>query len=99
MSLREDFRTAVAVGFGPGCRFSAGRLRRGVADNGLFLEVAGRGGPDLPVPETDFTFGQLITDQAGGGCQVLIARGRRTGVGEDPVVGVRASPDLAGSGA
>ena len=65
-SLRYAHRTAVTVGLGPGCRFSVGRLRRGVADNGLFLQIVDRGGPDLPVPETGFPFGRLVAAQAGG---------------------------------
>ena len=92
MSLRYTHRTTVAVGFGAGCRFSAGRLRRGGADNGLFLEVAGRGGPGLPVPETGFAFGRLVAARAGGGCQALVARGRRVlrvDVGEVPAAVVR----------
>ena len=92
MSLRDDFRTTVMVGFSLLCRYSVGRLRRGVADNGLFLEVAGRGGLDLPVPETGFAFGRLVAARAGGGCQALVARGRRVlrvDVGEVPAAVVR----------
>ena len=91
MSLRYAHRTAVTVG----------RLRRGGAGNGLFLQIVDRGGPDLPVSETGFTFGRLIAIRAGGGCRALVARARRVlrvGVGEAQVVGVRALLVLAGGG-
>ena len=100
MSLRDAHRTAVAVGFGLLCWHSVGRLRRGVSDNGLFLQIVDRGGLDLPVLETGFAFGRLVAIRAGGGCQALVARGRRVlrvDVGEDPAAGVRALLDLAGS--
>ena len=98
--LRDTHRTAVTVGFGPRFLHSTGQLHKGGADNGLFLQIVDRGGPDLPVPETDFTFGRLIAAQAGGDYQALVARGRRVlrvDVGEAPAAGVRALLDLAGS--
>lgn len=100
--LRAAHRTAVTVGFGPRFLHSTGQLHKGGADNGLFLQIVDRGGPDLPVPETDFTFGRLIAAQAAGDYRALIGRGRRTlrvNVGGDPATGVRALLDLAGGGA
>lgn len=100
--LRDAHRTAVTVGFGPRFLHSTGQLHKGGADNGLFLQIVDGGGPDLPVPETDFTFGRLIAAQAAGDYRALIDRGRRTlrvDVGEDPEAGVRALLDLAGGGA
>ena len=98
-SLRYAHRTAVAVGFGPRFLHSTGRLRRGGDDNGLFLQIVDRGGPDLPVLETGFAFGRLVAIRAGGDYQALVARGRRVlrvDVGEAPAAGVRALLDLAG---
>ena len=101
-ALRDVHRTAVTVGFGPRFLHSTGQLHKGGADNGMFLQIVDRGGPDLPVPETDFTFGRLIAAQAGGDYQALIGQGRRVlrvDVGEDPAAGVRALLDLARGGA
>lgn len=100
--LRAAHRTAVTVGFGPRFLHSTGQLHKGGADNGLFLQIVDGGGPDLPVPETDFTFGRLIAAQAAGDYRALIDRGRRTlrvDIGGDPVAGLRALLDLAGGGA
>ena len=53
----------------------------------------------MPVLETGFAFGRLVAIRAGGGCQALVARGRRVlrvDVGEGPAAGVRVLLDLAG---
>ena len=100
--LRDAHRAAVTLGFGPRFLHSTGQLHKGGADNGLFLQIVDGGGPDLPVPETDFTFGRLIAAQAAGDYRALLGRGRRTlraDVGDDPVAGVRALLALAGGGA
>ena len=100
--LRDAHRAAVTLGFGPRFLHSTGQLHKGGADNGLFLQIVDGGGPDAPVPETDFTFGRLIAAQAAGDYRALLGRGRRTlraDVGGDPVAGVRALLALAGGGA
>ena len=100
--LRDAHRAAVTLGFGPRFLHSTGQLHKGGADNGLFLQIVDGGGPDAPVPETDFTFGRLIAAQAAGDYRALLGRGRRTlraDVGDDPVAGVRALLALAGGGA
>ena len=99
--LRDSRRAAATVGYGPRFLHSTGQLHKGGADNGLFLQIVDRPRPELPVPETDFTFGELITAQAAGDCRALLQRGRRTlrvNAGDDPVAAVRALLDLARDG-
>lgn len=99
--LRDSRRAATTVGYGPRFLHSTGQLHKGGAGNGLFLQIADHPRPDLPVPETDFTFGRLIAAQAAGDCRALLQRGRRTlrvDTGDDPVAGVRALLDLARGG-
>lgn len=96
--LRDSHRVAVTVGYGPRFLHSTGQLHKGGAGNGMFLQLVDHPRPDLPVPETGYTFGQLITAQAAGDSRALLQRGRRTlrvNIGDDPAAGVRALLHLA----
>jgi glucose-6-phosphate isomerase len=42
----------------------------------VFLQIIGAGEVDLEIPGRPFTFGQLITAQAAGDADVLVAHGR-----------------------
>lgn len=76
-ALRERIRAASTLGFGPRFLHSTGQLHKGGADNGLFLQLVDEPSTDLPVPETEYTFGELIRAQALGDFQALQQRGRR----------------------
>jgi transaldolase/glucose-6-phosphate isomerase len=80
-SLRERLgrRTGLATtcGFGPRFLHSTGQLHKGGPNSGLFLQLTDRPAADLPVPETSYTFGQLIRAQAAGDAAALGQRGRR----------------------
>jgi transaldolase/glucose-6-phosphate isomerase len=54
----------------------------------MFLQLVDEPQRDRPVPETDFTFGELITAQAVGDYRALRQRGRR-------VLRVNLGPDAA----
>jgi transaldolase / glucose-6-phosphate isomerase len=43
----------------------------------VFLQLLDEPEPDLPVPETEYSFGQIIGAQALGDYQALVQRGRR----------------------
>jgi len=75
--LRDHLRVATTVGYGPRFLHSTGQLHKGGANNGLFLQLVDEPPGDEPVPETDYTFGQLIRAQALGDAQALVQRGRR----------------------
>jgi transaldolase / glucose-6-phosphate isomerase len=79
--LRERLgrRTGVATTLGIGPRFlhSTGQLHKGGPNTGLFLQLTDEPEVDLPVPETSYTFGELIRAQAAGDALALEQRGRR----------------------
>lgn len=66
------------LGYGPRFLHSTGQLHKGGADNGLFLQLVDDAGEHVHVPETDFTFRQLIRAQALGDIEALGRCGRRT---------------------
>lgn len=71
-------RVATTAGYGPRFLHSTGQLHKGGANNGLFLQIVDDAtASDVAVPETDYTFGQLLTAQAAGDAGALIQRGRR----------------------
>jgi transaldolase / glucose-6-phosphate isomerase len=68
---------ATTLGLGPRFLHSTGQLHKGGPNNGLFLQLVDAPQADLPVPETTYTFGQLIRAQAAGDAMALEQRGRR----------------------
>ncbi len=75
--LGERLTVASTLGFGPRFLHSTGQLHKGGTNNGLFLQFVDEPKQDLPVPETDFTFGELLAAQALGDFRALKQRGRR----------------------
>jgi hypothetical protein len=80
--LQQKYKTAVTVGFGPGFLHSTGQLHKGDAGKGLFLQIISRIDKDAPIPdqagaeESSMSFGTLITAQAFGDRQALLASQR-----------------------
>lgn len=68
---------ATTFGYGPRFLHSTGQLHKGGPNKGLFIQVVDRSGDDVPVPETDFTFAQLIAAQADGDFAALSEQDRR----------------------
>jgi transaldolase/glucose-6-phosphate isomerase len=75
--LRGKSRLATTAGYGPRFLHSTGQLHKGGPNTGLFLQLVDQAGADAAVPETNYTFGQLIRAQAQGDWQALTQRGRR----------------------
>ncbi|MCY4575624.1 MAG: hypothetical protein OXC55_03335 [Chloroflexi bacterium] len=76
--LGRSAKVATTAGYGPRFLHSTGQLHKGGANNGLFLQIVDDASAnDVPVPETDYTFGQLIAAQSAGDAGALIQRGRR----------------------
>ncbi len=75
--LGSRTRAATTLGLGPRFLHSTGQLHKGGPDTGLFLQLVDEPQADLPVPETTYTFGQLIRAQAAGDAMALEQRGRR----------------------
>src|SRR6185295_2662604 len=91
-SLHARTRLSVTLGYGPRFLHSTGQLHKGGPDRCRFLQLVDEPAEDLAVPETDFTFGQLIRAQADGDRQALEQRGRtvlRVQLGREDAEGVR----------
>jgi transaldolase/glucose-6-phosphate isomerase len=80
-TIRTEIGNALGVatttGYGPRFLHSTGQLHKGGADNGVFLQLTGGRGPDIPIPAEKYTFGVLVRAQAIGDFQSLHSRNRR----------------------
>jgi hypothetical protein len=77
IAVRDRFRVATTLGFGPRFLHSTGQLHKGGPNSGVFWQLTDDPADDLPVPETRYTFGRLIKAQAAGDQAALRQRGRR----------------------
>jgi len=77
MKLLKRTHLASTFGFGPRYLHSTGQLHKGGPNSGLFLQLVDEPEFDLPVPETDYSFGSLIRAQALGDFLSLKERNRR----------------------
>lgn len=77
LTLRDQGHVATMLGYGPRFLHSTGQLHKGGPNTGVFLQIVDTPGEDQAVPETDYTFGQLIRAQAAGDATALQQRGRR----------------------
>ncbi|MFB6273127.1 MAG: bifunctional transaldolase/phosoglucose isomerase, partial [Salinibacter sp.] len=69
--LRDETGLATTLGYGPRFLHSTGQLHKGGPPNGLFLQLVDTPSKEVPVPETDYTFRELIAAQATGDYQAL----------------------------
>jgi transaldolase/glucose-6-phosphate isomerase len=91
-NLRDRTKAATTLGFGPRFLHSTGQLHKGGPNTGVFLQIVDEPAEELPVPETNYSFAQLIQAQAAGDHQALKQRGRRVvrlQLGRDTAAGLR----------
>ncbi len=78
-ALRDRYKIAVTVGYGPRFLHSTGQLHKGDRGNGRFLQLLSDHMPVVPIPDSlddsssSFSFGSLITSQAYGDRRALEA--------------------------
>jgi hypothetical protein len=77
LAIRDKYRVATTVGYGPRYLHSTGQLHKGGPNTGVFLQLVGDDPNDLPIPGESFTFGVLKQAQALGDFQALRNHGRR----------------------
>jgi transaldolase/glucose-6-phosphate isomerase len=77
LALRKRMGSATTVGYGPRFLHSTGQLHKGGPNTGLFLQITDEPAARVPVPETDFTFNELIRAQAAGDGLAMRQRNRR----------------------
>jgi transaldolase/glucose-6-phosphate isomerase len=70
-TIRDETGLATTLGYGPRFLHSTGQLHKGGPPNGLFLQLVDTPATEVPVPETDYTFKELIAAQATGDYQAL----------------------------
>ncbi len=96
--LRDRFRLATTVGYGPRFLHSTGQLHKGDAGKGLFVQFTADDLRDASIPEeagsaaSSLTFGVLKAAQAMGDRQALLDRSRkviRFHLGKDIVGGLK----------
>jgi hypothetical protein len=75
--VRDRFRTATAVGFGPRFLHSTGQIHKGGPNTGLYVEITMAGGEDLEIPGEPYTFAKLNWAQSMGDFEALKKKGRR----------------------
>lgn len=77
LALTNRTSLATTLGFGPRFLHSTGQLHKGGPNTGLFLQLVDEPDTDIPVPESEYTFGRLIQAQSIGDFLALKERGRR----------------------
>lgn len=75
--LRDRYKVATTLGFGPRFLHSTGQLHKGGPNTGVFIQVVDEPPHDRPVPGQLYTFGELEAAQAQGDLDALRAHGRR----------------------
>jgi transaldolase/glucose-6-phosphate isomerase len=75
--IGERLGVATTLGYGPRYLHSTGQLHKGGPNTGVFIQVFDEPKEDRPIPDQEFTFGQLIAAQAAGDLAALRERGRR----------------------
>jgi transaldolase/glucose-6-phosphate isomerase len=77
VALRDRYRVATTVGYGPSYLHSTGQLHKGGPASGVFLVYAPEERADLDIPGRPYSFGDLKRAQAHGDVASLQAHGRR----------------------
>jgi len=89
--VRDAWRVATTLGYGPRFLHSTGQLHKGGPPRGVFLQVTAVDPEDIAIPGKPFTFGQLKRAQAIGDFESLERHGRpvlRLHLGQNTVVGL-----------
>ena len=73
-TIRDDHKVTTTFGYGPRYLHSTGQYHKGGPANGVFVQVVDDDA-DVPVPEADYSFGELKLAQAAGDLQTLEAHG------------------------
>jgi transaldolase/glucose-6-phosphate isomerase len=76
-AIRDRYRVATCLGFGPRYLHSTGQAYKGGPNSGVFLQITCEDAADVPVPGQKYTFGIVKAAQARGDLEVLVERGRR----------------------
>jgi glucose-6-phosphate isomerase len=90
--LRDRYRVATTLGYGPRFLHSTGQLHKGGANNGVFIQLTASEQQDVPIPGEPYSFGILKEAQALGDLFALSAHRRRNiriHLGAEPGAGLQ----------
>ena len=76
-SIRDRTKLATTLGFGPRFLHSTGQLHKGGPNRGVFMQIIGDHGADVPIPGEAYGFATLIDAQAEGDLRSLRDKERR----------------------
>ena len=77
VAIRDKYRVATTVGYGPRFLHSTGQLHKGGPNSGVFLQIVGDDPSDIQIPDAPFSFGVLKQAQALGDYMALRNARRR----------------------
>lgn len=77
LKIRQKYKLAVTVGYGPRFLHSTGQLHKGDGNTGLFIQLTGNITDDIDVPGKGYSLGTLISAQAAGDFKALENSGRK----------------------
>lgn len=92
LAIRDRYKTATTIGYGPRFLHSTGQLHKGGPPEGVFIQLTATTGSDVPIEGERFSFGTLIAAQALGDYQALQKHGRpviRVDLGSDVEKGLQ----------
>jgi len=95
--LRDRFKAATTLGYGPRFLHSTGQFHKGGPNNGIFIQFTADDAQDAPIPGKAFSFGILKQAQALGDGAWLQSKGRpfmRIHLGTNAEVGLNRILDL-----
>ena len=75
--IRDRYRVATTLGFGPRFLHSTGQLHKGGPDNVVVVQLTSEDAVDVDIPRRAFSFGVLVQAQALGDARALSSRKRR----------------------
>ncbi len=76
IAVRDRFKVATTLGFGPRYLHSTGQIHKGGADNGVFIQITADDAEDAAIPGEPYSFGVLKSAQALGDYEALKQKGR-----------------------
>src|SRR6202035_5071831 len=77
LAVRDRWRVATTLGFGPRFLHSTGQFHKGGPDTGVYIQITADDGTDVTIPGAPYTFSVLKRAQAAGDLQSLRSHGRR----------------------
>jgi transaldolase / glucose-6-phosphate isomerase len=76
-AVRDRYKVATTLGFGPRYLHSTGQFHKGGTDKGLFIQITSEDAEDVAIPGEPYSFGVLKSAQALGDYEALKQKGRR----------------------